>query len=148
MRGIYDDGKNEELHFGNYSAKIPAPIGDGTILDVNSTRYTDESIENGTAIIFDRITDPSDINEIIYRANYYMKSAIEYTEEEAVRRLRPDVVDRFGADSLDAIYMNKGYFSSYNLFEKLDCLSFVQKILGDSSVKTQNIHRIDLEWKK
>jgi hypothetical protein len=145
LRTIYDDGKNDEIHFGNYTSRIPQPIGEGTIVDINSVDYTDKAIANGEAIILDQITQPEEINEVIYRGNYYMRAAEEYKGKDVIGKLRKSVVDRFGVEKIDAIYKDKGYFTRYDLFTNDDCLSFVQKIVGDSSQKVKKLPRIRLK---
>ena len=129
VRFIYDDAQNEELNFGNYTAKNMFPIGTGIIVDTNSTKYSDDSINKGEARITSAIYDPVKIKEIVDNANNVMKSAEEYKEPEAGNKIREDKKQEFGV--IDAVYLRPSELSKY-VIVKSDCLSFVQSIFGES----------------
>jgi len=138
LKIVYDDGNNEEIHFGNYSSAIALPIGRGTILDVNSTKYIDQDLLKGNAYILDKITDINHLQKIVETANAYMLASEKVTIDD----LRSSVIIAHNRENIDSVYMPNGEFSIYGIMNR-NCLSFVKSVIGQSSAKVSSFKNED-----
>ena len=138
LKIVYDDGNNEEIHFGNYSSAIALPIGRGTILDVNSTKYIDQDLLKGNAYILDKITDINHLQKIVETANAYMLASEKVTIDD----LRSSVIIAHNREDIDSVYMPNGEFSIYGIMNR-NCLSFVKSVIGQSSAKVSSFKNED-----
>ena len=138
LKIVYDDGNNEEIHFGNYSSAIALPIGRGTILDVNSTKYIDQDLLKGNAYILDKITDINHLQKIVETANAYMLASEKVTIDD----LRSSVIIAHNREDIDSVYMPNGEFSIYGIMNR-NCLSFVKSVIGQSSAKVSSFKNKD-----
>ena len=138
LKIVYDDGNNEEIHFGNYSSAIALPIGRGTILDVNSTKYIDQALLKGNAYILDKITDINHLKKIVETANAYMLASEKVTIDD----LRSSVIIAHNREDIDSVYMPNGEFSIYGIMNR-NCLSFVKSVIGQSSAKVSSFKNKD-----
>ena len=138
LKIVYDDGNNEEIHFGNYSSAIALPIGRGTILDVNSTKYIDQDLLKGNAYILDKITDINHLQKIVETANAYMLASEKVTIDD----LRSSVIIAHNREDIDSVYMPNGEFSIYEIMNR-NCLSFVKSVIGQSSAKVSSFKNED-----
>ena len=138
LKIVYDDGNNEEIHFGNYSSAIALPIGRGTILDVNSTKYIDQDLLQGKAYILDKITDINNLQKIVETANAYMLASEKVTIDD----LRSSVIIAHNREDIDSVYMPNGEFAIYGIMNR-NCLSFVKSVIGQSSAKVSSFNNKD-----
>lgn len=138
LKIVYDDGNNEEIHFGNYSSAIALPIGRGTILDVHSTKYIDQDLLKGNAYILDKITDINHLQKIVETANAYMLASEKVTIDD----LRSSVIIAHNREDIDSVYMPNGEFSIYGIMNR-NCLSFVKSVIGQSSAKVSSFKNED-----
>ena len=138
LKIVYDDGNNEEIHFGNYSSAIALPIGRGTILDVNSTKYIDQDLLQGKAYILDKITDINNLQKIVETANAYMLASEKVTIDD----LRSSVIIAHNREDIDSVYMPNGEFTIYGIMNR-NCLSFVKSVIGQSSAKVSSFNNKD-----
>lgn len=131
----YDDGGQEEVHFGNYETDYATTTGKGIIMDTHNGNYVQKSLDNRKAYVLDELYDSEVIKETIHNANMYMREANEIDK----RLLREAVLDEHGEENIKDVYEGIGKFSEYDVIN-VNCLEFIKTILSGKSEKVNDFY--------
>ena len=131
----YDDGGQEEVHFGNYETDYATTTGKGIIMDTHNGNYVQKSLDNRKAYVLDELYDSEVIKETIHNANMYMREANEIDKG----LLREAVLDEHGEENIKDVYEGIGKFSEYDVIN-VNCLEFIKTILSGKSEKVNDFY--------